>query len=130
MVSPKPSISPAAIKHVSADNESSTPTSESVNPSTSESEEKIAFKRKRTLEIIPELLPTTHSPIYPSRLGRKRNQEKLKSIAENISQNLLKEEIMPLENLANLREKAGLYDELMQQLKDKNTRLGLIKLNY
>lgn len=69
--------------------------------------------------MVPELLSTQHSPIYPSRLDRRRNQEKLKIVAENINQNLLKEEILPLPNVTDLKQKASYYDEMMQQLKEK-----------
>lgn len=121
MVSPKPSTSATALQQFSSGNASSTP--DSINPSTSESEEETALKRKRTLEMIPELLTNDYSPIYPSRLGRKRNQEKLKTVAENITQILLKDEITPLKDHIDLKNKASLYDEMMEQFKDKYNQL-------
>ena len=94
-------------------------TTELVKSSTSE---ELNLKRKRTLEMIPEFLPG-HSPIFPSRIERKRNQEKLNDVVENINRNLLENKLMPLRELDELKQKAALYDEMMQQLKNKYSRL-------
>lgn len=114
MMSPKPSTS--AVAAISSTNhESSTP--ESINPPTPDEEQVI--KKQRMLETIPEFLSADHSPIYLSRLGRKRNQEKLKTVSEMINKHLLKEEIVPISKIEDIQQKANCYDEMVKQLKDR-----------
>lgn len=118
MQSPKPSTSrqisttPNSAEQLPSDS----PSTHSAM-SSSDSAEEVATKKRMLNVVNLELLSQNRSPVFLSRSNKRIEREKIKEVVTGIDDSLLGSEITPLSEMAIIREKCRLYDEMLAQLK-------------